>query len=173
MKTTRSLTLSIDGKPCLEPDSWSQNLDAEGARSVVTNVFGSVTRVVETFVAADADVIAVRQTFPGTEEARLAVGVDYSEPRDERIVGKWEDAQDGRAFVYTAYGRNVDKGRITLRHTREGGAFVSFISFGKPYTGSYAAPIIAGIVLVGVAGGCLAYLRWRVTTRPWEKRVRA
>ena len=40
-------------------------------------------------------------------------------------------------------------------------------------TGSYAAPIIAGIVLVGVAGGCLAYLRWRVTTRPWEKRVRA
>ena len=133
------LTLSIDGKPCLEPDSWSQNLDAEGARSVVTNVFGSVTRVVETFVAADADVIAVRQTFPGTEEARLAVGIDYSEPRDERIVGKWEDAQDGRAFVYTAYGRNVDKGRITLRHTREGGAFVSFISFGKPYTGSYAA----------------------------------
>lgn len=40
-------------------------------------------------------------------------------------------------------------------------------------TGSYVAPIIAGIVLVGVAGGCLAYLRWRVTTRPWEKRVRA
>ncbi len=40
-------------------------------------------------------------------------------------------------------------------------------------TGSYAAPIIAGIVLVGVAGGCLAYLHWRVTTRPWEKRARA
>ena len=40
-------------------------------------------------------------------------------------------------------------------------------------TGSYAAPIIAGIALVGVAGGCLAYLRWRVTTRPWEKRARA
>ncbi len=40
-------------------------------------------------------------------------------------------------------------------------------------TGSYAAPIIAGIVLVGVAGGCLAYLRWRVTTRPWEKRAAA
>ena len=40
-------------------------------------------------------------------------------------------------------------------------------------TGSYAAPIIAGIVLVGVAGGCLAYLRWRVTTRPWEKRAQA
>ena len=40
-------------------------------------------------------------------------------------------------------------------------------------TGSYAAPIIAGIVLVGIAGGCLAYLHWRVTTRPWEKRVQA
>ena len=40
-------------------------------------------------------------------------------------------------------------------------------------TGSYAAPIIAGIVLVGVAGGCLVYLRWRVTTRPWEKRMAA
>ena len=40
-------------------------------------------------------------------------------------------------------------------------------------TGSYAAPIIAGIALVGIAGGCLAYLRWRVTTRPWEKRAQA
>lgn len=40
-------------------------------------------------------------------------------------------------------------------------------------TGSYAAPIIAGIALVAVAGGCLAYLRWRVTTRPWEKRTHA
>lgn len=40
-------------------------------------------------------------------------------------------------------------------------------------TGSYAAPIIAGIALVGVAGGCLAYLHWRVTTRPWEKRAQA
>ncbi|MBR3225317.1 MAG: MFS transporter [Atopobiaceae bacterium] len=40
-------------------------------------------------------------------------------------------------------------------------------------TGSYAAPIIAGIVLVGVAGGCLVYLNWRVKTRPWEKRAEA
>ena len=133
------LTLAVDGKPCAAPDRWTQNLDAVGARSVVTNVFGSVTRVVETFVAADADVIAVRQTFPGTDESRLAVGIDYAEPRDERIVGKWENASDGRSFVYTAYGRNVDKGRITLRYTREDGAFVTFISFGKPYAGTYAA----------------------------------
>ena len=40
-------------------------------------------------------------------------------------------------------------------------------------TGSYAAPIMAGIALACVAGGCLAYLRWRVTTRPWEKRAQA
>ena len=40
-------------------------------------------------------------------------------------------------------------------------------------TGSYAAPIFAGIVLVGIAGGCLAYIRWRVTTRPWERRAAA
>ena len=40
-------------------------------------------------------------------------------------------------------------------------------------TGSYAAPVAAGLALVGIAGGCLAYLRWRVTARPWEKRVRA
>ena len=40
-------------------------------------------------------------------------------------------------------------------------------------TGSYAAPILAGIVLVGISGGCLAYLHWRVTTRPWEKRMQA
>ena len=40
-------------------------------------------------------------------------------------------------------------------------------------TGSYAAPIMAGITLACVAGGCLAYLRWRVTTRPWERRAQA
>ena len=40
-------------------------------------------------------------------------------------------------------------------------------------TGSYAAPIMAGIALACVAGGCLVYLRWRVTTRPWEKRAQA
>ena len=33
--------------------------------------------------------------------------------------------------------------------------------------------VLAGIALVGVAGGCRAYLHWRVTTRPWEKRARA
>jgi hypothetical protein len=38
-------------------------------------------------------------------------------------------------------------------------------------TGSYAAPIVAGIALVVVAAGCLAYLHWRVTTRPWEKKM--
>ena len=38
-------------------------------------------------------------------------------------------------------------------------------------TGSYAAPIVAGIVLVVIAAGCLAYLNWRVTTRPWEKKA--
>lgn len=37
-------------------------------------------------------------------------------------------------------------------------------------TGSYALPIAAGIALVVVAAGCLAYLHWRVTTRPWEKK---
>ena len=133
------LTLAVDGTPRVTPDRWTQNLDVNGARSVVTNVFGDVTRVVETFVASDADVIAVRQTFPGTDAARLSVGIDYTEPKDERIVGKWEPIPDGRAFVYTAYGRNVDKGRITLRQVREDGAFVTFISFGAPYVGTYAA----------------------------------
>ena len=38
-------------------------------------------------------------------------------------------------------------------------------------TGSYAAPIASGIVLAILAGACLAYLHWRVTTRPWEKRA--
>ena len=38
--------LAIDGKLHYVPDSWTQTLDADGARSVVTNVFGSVTRVV-------------------------------------------------------------------------------------------------------------------------------
>ena len=40
-------------------------------------------------------------------------------------------------------------------------------------TGSCAAPIFVGIVLFGIAGGCLAYIRWRVTTRPWERRAAA
>lgn len=37
-------------------------------------------------------------------------------------------------------------------------------------TGSYAAPIAAGIGLVAISACCLAYLRWRVTARPWEKK---
>ena len=48
---------------------------------------------------------------------------------------------------------------------------VTVAGLGYDVTGSYAAPIIAGIVLVGVAGGCLAYLNWRVKTRPWERRA--
>ena len=38
-------------------------------------------------------------------------------------------------------------------------------------TGSYAAPIIAGIGLVAASAVCLAYLQWRVTARPWEKKA--
>jgi len=38
-------------------------------------------------------------------------------------------------------------------------------------TGSYAAPIIAGIGLVAASAVCLAYLQWRVTACPWEKKA--
>ena len=47
---------------------------------------------------------------------------------------------------------------------------VTVAGFAYDLTGSYATPLIAGLALVAVAAGCLAYLRWRVTTRPWEKR---
>ena len=133
------LTLAIDGKTCDKPDRWSQTFDPLTAKSIVTNVFGDVVRVVETFIADDMDVIAVRQTFPGTDSSRLTVGVDYSEPRDERIVGKWERSPDGRTFGYTLYGRKVQRRRITIRSAREDGAFVTFVSFGGSYGGTYAA----------------------------------
>ena len=48
---------------------------------------------------------------------------------------------------------------------------VTVAGFAYDLTGSYAAPIAAGIVLAALAGGCLAYLHWRVTTRPWEKKA--
>lgn len=50
---------------------------------------------------------------------------------------------------------------------------VTVAGFAYDLTGSYAAPIAGGIVLAGIAAGCLAYLHWRVTTRPWEKKARA
>lgn len=47
---------------------------------------------------------------------------------------------------------------------------VTAAGFAYDVTGSYAAPIAAGIVFMVLAAGGLAYLRWRVTTRPWEKK---
>ena len=46
---------------------------------------------------------------------------------------------------------------------------VTIAGFAYDFTGSYAAPVAAGIVLAGISAACLAYLHWRVTTRPWEK----
>ena len=139
------LTLAVDGKTLENPDRWSQTLDPLAAKSIVTNVFGDVTRVVETFVAQGCDVIAIRQTFPGTDTARLAVGLDYTPHRDAEgriVVGPWEDVPGGRAYSFTAYGKNIDKMRVTIRHAWEEGAFVTFISYtgldGKPYAGTYA-----------------------------------
>ncbi|MBO7684027.1 MAG: hypothetical protein J6T51_04815 [Kiritimatiellae bacterium] len=139
------LTLAVDGKPLAKPDRWSQTLDPFAAKSIVTNVFGDVTRVVETFVATDRDVIAVRQTFPGTGVSRISAGIEYKEHRDRdgRIVCReWEDTPDGRAYSFTAYGRHIDRTRITIRNAREDGAFVTFVSYDgegeKPYGGTYA-----------------------------------
>lgn len=135
------LTLSVDGKALVKPDRWTQTLDPFTAKSIVTNVFGDVTRVVETFVSHDRNVIAVRQTFPGTDAARLSVGLDYKEHRDAEgrlVVGDWEETPDGRTYAFTAYGRHIDKTRITLRHTREDGAFITFVSIGEPYIGTYS-----------------------------------
>jgi MFS family permease len=48
---------------------------------------------------------------------------------------------------------------------------VTIAGFLFDITGSYAAPVASGIALAVLAGGCLAYLHWRVTTRPWEKKA--
>lgn len=164
-----SLTLSVDGKALDKPDSWSQTLDPYTAKSIVTNVFGDVTRVVETFVASDRDVIAIRQTFPDMngQAARstctalngqaasstsmvlngrcIEAGIDYTPHRDPEkriVVEPWEELPDGRAYSFTAYGRHIDKTRITIRNAKEDGAFVTFISYDKqgdkPYSGTYA-----------------------------------
>ena len=61
----------------------------------------------------------------------------FSRPSD-RFYGKWTTLPDGHAFDYTTLGLSTYKGRITVRHAREDGAFVTFISFGKPYRGTYA-----------------------------------
>lgn len=132
-------TLAIDGRRMDAPDRWIQTFDPHGARSVVTNVFGDVTRVVETFVAPDADVIAIRQSFPGTDLSRIEVGIDYAEPKHERIQGRWVEVTGGKAYEYTLFGLRVEKGRFTIRHVREGDAFVTFISFCQPYGGTFAA----------------------------------
>lgn len=47
---------------------------------------------------------------------------------------------------------------------------VTVAGFAYDLTGSYAAPVAAGIVLAASAAALLFYLHWRVTTRPWEKK---
>ena len=133
-----ALKVSVDGKRCGAPDRWSQTFDPLIARSITTNVFGNVTRVAETFVAPDEDTIVVRQTFPGADMSRIDAGLNYIIHNSERFHGKWTTLPDGCAFDYTALGLSTYKGRITVRHAKEDGAFVSFISFGKPYMGTYA-----------------------------------
>ena len=135
-------TLKVDGKERAVPDRWSQSFDPSAAKTAVVGEFGGIERTIETFVAHDEDIIAIRQTFSsdGTEPVPpLEAGIEYFEPKHERIQGQWEELPDGRAFSYKAFGKNIDNGRITIRNAMEGGAFVTFISFGKPYRGTYAA----------------------------------
>ena len=60
---------------------------------------------------------------------------------------------------------------MAFRHGSSMGVTAAGLAY--DVTGSCAAPIFVGIVLFGIAGGCLAYIRWRVTTRPWERRAAA
>ena len=129
-------TLKVDGKELAVPDRWSPSFDPSAAKTSVVGEFGDVVRTIETFVAHGADVIAIRQTFSGAQ--RVEAGIEYFAPEDERIQGQWEDLPDGRAFSYKVFGKKIDNGRITVRNAKEGGAFVTFISFGKPYAGTYA-----------------------------------
>ena len=137
-----ALKFSVDGKRCGAPDRWSQTFDPLAARSITTNVFGNVTRVAETFVAPGEDTIVVRQTFVTADGAspvhHIDAGLNYIIHNSERFYGKWSKLPDGHVFDYTALGLSTYKGRITVRHAKEAGAFVSFISFGKPYKGTYA-----------------------------------
>ena len=169
------LTLALDGKPLTNPDRWSQTLDPLAAKSIVTNVFGDVTRVVETFVAQGCDVIAIRQTFPGTDTARLVVGLDYTPHRDAEgriVVGPWEDVPGGRAYSFTAYGKNIDKTRVTIRHAREEGALervlagVVFVKVGLGNRddgderfafgqGELEGPLAVGVLLAGYPRGAV------------------
>lgn len=56
-----------------------------------------------------------------------------------RVVGAWTTNGNVRTYSYVAYERNVDRDRVTVRTAREGEAVISFISFGEPYAGTYAA----------------------------------
>lgn len=114
------------------PDRWRQSFDPNTARTTVVSEFGGVARTIETFVAHDEDTIAIRQTFSpdGTGSVPpVEAGIEYFEPKHERILGRWEELPDGRAFSYKAFGKNIDNGRITVRNAKKGGAFVTFISF--------------------------------------------
>ncbi len=132
-------TLKVDGNELSVPDRWRQTLDPLEAKTVVVGEFGDIVRKIETFVAPDADVIAIRQTFAGVEGKRIEAGIEYFEPESERITGEWTESADSRVFAYTVYGKKVDKGTITIRNAKEEGAFVTFISYGRPFSGTYAA----------------------------------
>ena len=127
-----ALKVSVDGKRCGAPDRWSQTFDPLVARSITTNVFGSVTRVAETFIAPDEDTIVVRQTFPGTDLARIDAGLNYIINNSERFHGTLTTLPDGHAFDYTALGLSTYKGRITVRHAREDGVWGEYWEINEP-----------------------------------------
>jgi len=107
-------TLSIDGRAVSVPDSWSQTLDVLAARSIATNVFGDVTRVIETFVAEGSDVIAIRQRLTAAKPTKVCLGLDYLKPSDPRIVGTERTVDGIRFYDFLAYGASLDTNSVAV-----------------------------------------------------------
>ena len=107
-------TLSVEGRAVSVPDSWSQTLDLATARSVATNVFGNVTRVVETFVAEGCDVIAVRQRLTASAPTTVCLGLDYLKPSHPRILGEEKTVDGIRFFDFLAYGCSLDTNAVAV-----------------------------------------------------------
>lgn len=106
--------LAVRGKAVGAPDAWSQTLDVHAARSVATNVFGDVTRVVETFVAEGEEVVAVRQRLTAARPMTVSVGLDYLPPEDPRIIGEERRAGGVRFFDFRAFGCSLDTNCVAV-----------------------------------------------------------
>ena len=110
--------LLVGGKDAGAPASWEQRLDTK--TGVVTCRLRYASGLVfegETFIPRSQNTIAIRMsaTNAGAAPLDVTLGVDYAEPKHDRIVGAWRREGEARIWKYRSYGHRILDGETAVR----------------------------------------------------------